>query len=112
MYVTMEQSKKNFSLCKCFLYRSTAEGSVLIFSYEEAIKQCCGSGIRCNFDPWIQDPGYIFSGSRIQPISESVVNIIGLKILGRGWLKPFSVPDPRWEKIYIRSKHLESATLG
>jgi hypothetical protein len=24
-----------------------------------------GSGIRCLFDPWIRDPEYVFSGSRI-----------------------------------------------
>jgi hypothetical protein len=29
--------------------------------------QCCGSGsgIRCLFDPWIRDPEWVFSGSRI-----------------------------------------------
>jgi hypothetical protein len=24
-------------------------------------KQCCGSGIRCLFDPWIRDPGWVKS---------------------------------------------------
>ncbi len=31
------------------------------------MSQCCGSGsgIRCLFDPWIRDPEWVFSGSRI-----------------------------------------------
>jgi hypothetical protein len=29
---------------------------------ETPLLQCCGSGIRCLFDPWIR---YVFSGSRI-----------------------------------------------
>ncbi len=23
------------------------------------LEQCCGSGIRCLFDPWIWDPGWV-----------------------------------------------------
>jgi hypothetical protein len=26
-----------------------------------SIGQCCGSGIRCLFDPWIRDPGWVKS---------------------------------------------------
>ncbi len=33
------------------------------FTYYPA--QCCGSGIRWLFDPWIRDPEEVFSGSRI-----------------------------------------------
>jgi hypothetical protein len=37
----------------------------------KVFKQCCGSGIRCLFDPWIWDPGWVKSqdpdpGSRIR----------------------------------------------
>jgi hypothetical protein len=44
--------------------------------------QCCGSGywIRCLFDPWIQDPGWVKS----QPgsyFSELRNHFLGLKIL-------------------------------
>jgi len=26
----------------------------------EGRNQCCGSGIRCLFDPWIRDPEWVF----------------------------------------------------
>ncbi len=50
-------------------------------------EQCCGhgSGIRCLFDPWIQDPEYVFPQSRIWDpgsqthIFESLMTIFGLK---------------------------------
>ena len=46
-------------------------------------KQCCGSGsgIRCLFDPWIRDPEWIFSGSRIpRPYFEELFdNFFGKK---------------------------------
>jgi hypothetical protein len=31
---------------------------------KHGFKQCCGSGIRCLFDPWIQDPGWEKIGIR------------------------------------------------
>ncbi len=49
--------------------------------------QCCGSGIRCPFDPWIRDPGWVKklgSGSRMNNsdhISESLETIFCVKII-------------------------------
>jgi hypothetical protein len=34
--------------------------------------QCCGSGIRCLFDPWIRDPGWVKTKSGADHISESL----------------------------------------
>jgi hypothetical protein len=68
--------------------------------------KCCGSrsGIQCFFDPWVRDPGWKKSRSRIRDlhsainimghISKSVVKLFGLKML------KFCVtdPDPGWIK--------------
>jgi hypothetical protein len=51
------------------------------------VKQCSGSGIRCLFDPWIRDPGWVKklrfgSGMNIPDhISESLETILLVKIL-------------------------------
>jgi hypothetical protein len=61
--------------------------------------QCCGSGIRCLFDPWIRDPGWVKnqdSGSEMNNpdhIYESLETIFWIKIL-----KFFDV-DPGWKKF-------------
>jgi len=63
--------------------------------------QCCGSGsgIRCLLDPWIRDPQWVFSGSRIRIPDPTITSeslrtiIVGVKILQfrADFLKYFSV---------------------
>jgi len=61
--------------------------------------QCCRSGIRCLLDPWIQDPEWVFSGSRIRISDPTITSeslrtiILGVKILQfcADFLKYFSV---------------------
>jgi hypothetical protein len=82
--------------------------------------QCCGSGIRCRFAPWILDPGWSKIRIRIrdeQPgsyLRELRNNFFGLKYLSS--LTPIrdgknSDPGSGMGKIRIRDKHLGSATL-
>jgi hypothetical protein len=59
-----------------------------------------GSGIRCLFDPWIQDPG---SGMGIKSTSRS--GFFGVKILkffdadpGSG-METGRIRDPGWKKV-------------
>jgi hypothetical protein len=72
--------------------------------------QCCGSRIRCLFEPWIRDPGWVKIRIRIQDhISESLETIFWVKTLkflmwirDPGWKKSGSEirngknPDPGW----------------
>ncbi len=73
-------------------------------------KQCCGSGsgIRCLFDPWVRDPGWVKSkdprsGSGMNNqdhISESLETIFF------GW----NIPDPQhWLQVRIRIRILRSS---
>jgi hypothetical protein len=80
----------------------------LFFATYGTDDQCCGSGsgIRCLFDPWIRDPGWVKSqvpdpgfGSELNNldhISESLETIFWVKIL------KFFDADPGWKKIRIR----------
>jgi hypothetical protein len=64
-----------------------------------ANNQCCGSGIRCLFDPWIRDPGWVEVSIRIrdeQPGSyflELRNHFFGVKTL------KFFYADPGWKKV-------------
>jgi hypothetical protein len=92
-------------------------------------QQCCGSGIRCLFDPWFRDPGW-----DKQPGSyykKNFVKILKLfdaepgsgmeKVRNRdpGWnkfgsgMKKIWIRDMGWKKFGfgIRDKHPGSATL-
>jgi len=65
------------------------DAGILIFSP----RQCCGSGsgIRCLLDPWIRDPEWVFSGSRISDpgskdhILKSFDNFFGLWLHEKVW---------------------------
>ncbi len=41
--------------------KNSLEGWRFLLNPERPLKQCCGSvfGIRCLFDPWIRDPGWV-----------------------------------------------------
>jgi hypothetical protein len=79
--------------------------------------QCCGSGIRCFLEPWIQNPGSGMITTDL--IFENFVSVLGLKILNflmriqiRDLVNPVD-PGSRMDKFGsgIRDKHPESATL-
>ncbi len=102
----------------------------------KAYNQCCGSGIRCFFDPWIPNPYFwelsdnllgkisinlwklaqVFLSSAFQKYKYfQFCEICGYK--KRVWQQIFFHPsllllflDPGWVKIRIRYKHLGSAT--
>ncbi len=67
--------------------------------------QCCGSGIRCLFDPWIRDPRWVKNqdpDSGPDRIFESLETICRVKILEQirnpGWADPGSginIPDTK-----------------
>jgi hypothetical protein len=109
---------------------------LVIFVEKCSVKYChsknqyceSGSGIRCLFDPWIRDPGWVKSQDP-DPGSGSGMNnpdhfsyiletvFFGLKYLNSlmwirnlGWKKFGSVI--RDGKIRIRDKHPESTTLA
>jgi hypothetical protein len=72
-------------------------------------RQCCeaGSGIRCLFDPWILDPGWVKNPDHI---SESLETIFWVKILkffdadpGSGCLQNWSSPFLGWNFILIKN---------
>jgi hypothetical protein len=114
----------------------SAHPSLLHFlSHEIKLTQCCGSGsgIRCLFDPWIRDPGWVKVRIRIRDEQlESYFRELrnhGLKYLnslmrirdpglkkfrcGIRDGKKFRILDPGWEKFGsgIRDKHPGSASL-
>jgi len=67
-----KDSMKNCIYSGCTYSTSNRFTLKVIYSYcafvsfqNKARIQCCGSGIRCLFDPWIRDPELVFSGSRI-----------------------------------------------
>jgi hypothetical protein len=76
----------------------------------ELRNQCCesGSGIRCLFDPWIRDPGWVKVRIRIRD-EQPGSYFLELRNLFFG-LK-YSNPESGMEKIRIRDKHPGSATL-
>jgi hypothetical protein len=65
----------------------SAAKNLRMAEYQKTGKQCCGSGsgIRCLFDPWIRDPEWVYSGSRISDsgslthIFESLVTTFRVK---------------------------------
>ncbi len=86
--------------------------------------QCCGSGIRCLFDPWIREGRKSASGSGIrdeQPgsyfleLRNHFFAFLGFKYLNslmRIRDGDSSDPGSGMEKIPIRDKHPGSATLS
>jgi hypothetical protein len=53
-----------------------------------------GSGIRCLFDPWIRDPEYVFSGSRIPDLGSRIPRPYVLEIF-----------DNLSSKLWINIRH-------
>ncbi len=85
-------------------------------------KQCCGSRIRCRYDPWIRDRGWVNrqdsesgSGSYFQELKNQ---FFGTKYLLNSLMRirdwKYSDPGYRMEKIGsgIQDNHLGSATLA
>jgi hypothetical protein len=89
--------------------------------------QYCGSGIRCFFDSWIRDPGWVkkhdpdpgFGSGINNPdhISESLETSFWVKILKFSDADPVSgnllARDPGWKKFGsgVRDKRRRSATM-
>ncbi len=80
----------------------------LMLPQKQSQRQCCvsGSGIRCIFDPWIRDPGWVKNQDNISDhISESLETIFWVKILKFFDVDPdpgsviFFTLDPGWEKF-------------
>jgi hypothetical protein len=56
--------------------------------------QCCGSGIRCSFDPWIRDGQNSGSGMNIQDYFYESLETVGLKTLKFFDANPENFFDP------------------
>jgi hypothetical protein len=49
---------RNMELIKK-VYLNATNGSRTAELTKVCLTKCCGSGIRCRFDPWIRDPGWV-----------------------------------------------------
>jgi hypothetical protein len=78
---------------------------ILLSSSKNSKKQCCGSGIRCIFDPWIWDPGWVESqhpdpGSGMNNPDHIFQSLeIIFLVFFRVTILKFFDADPGWKKV-------------
>ncbi len=97
------------------LLRIPESTSLLIFHFDDLTsRQCCGSGIRCLFDPWIRIMDGKKSGYGMKilcHISQSLITLLWIPVLKNLCCRSDPGSRTRDGNFWFRDKHPGSATL-